>query len=118
MPDYQAFLATKQRFIQDAGRVVSDADLHPSLFPFQRDLVRYAVRKGRVAIWSGCGSGKTRVELETIRLLGAERALIVCPLAVAQQTIAEGQKIGVEVTWCSRPVESPGIWITNYQKLQ
>lgn len=114
---YETFLATKSRQVLDVGRIIEETAIHPSLFDFQKSLVRWSIRKGRAAIFAGTGLGKTRIQIEFARMCGADRILIVCPLSVAQQTIAEGEKIGVKVIWCSRPIESTGIWITNYQKL-
>jgi DNA modification methylase len=45
-------------------------------------------------------------------------SLIVCPLAVAEQTIAEAREIGLGVTYCTEPQTGPGIWITNYERLR
>ena len=113
---YQTFLASKAWRQQDVGKVVSLDDIHPSLFEFQKALVRWSVRKGRAAIFATTGTGKTRMQISWAHLI-SQRALIVCPLAVAQQTIEEGKKIGIEVTWCDRPQPGNGIWITNYEKL-
>ena len=113
---YQTFLNSKAWRIQDVGRLISLSDIHPSLFGFQKSTVLWAVRKGRAAVFAGTGLGKTRIQCEFARLI-SQRALIVCPLAVAQQTIEEGKKIGIEVTWCDRPQQGNGIWITNYEKL-
>ena len=42
-----------------------------------------------------------------------------CPLAVAAQTVAEGQRFGVNVTLCRRPEDvQPGVNITNYQRIE
>lgn len=115
--EYRNFLSGKTFRPEDVGFSLEDSDIHKSLFPFQRDLVRWAVRKGRAALFEDCGLGKTRQQLEWARFSG-KRVLIVCPLSVGQQTIEEGQKIGLQVQWCDRPQNADGIWITNYQKLK
>ncbi len=119
MTDYEAFLATKRRVVHDAGRVVDATEVHPSLFPFQRDIVLWALRKGRAAIFADTGLGKTRMQVEWARLTG-ERCLILAPLAVAQQTIREAAELGVTVTYARRQDEAPetGITITNYERLE
>lgn len=86
MNDYQAFLATKQRRHVDSGIAVDAGDLHPSLFAFQRDLVTWAARKGRAAIWADTGLGKTRMQLEWARVMG-QRTLILAPLADARDAM-------------------------------
>ena len=91
-------------------------DIHPALFPFQRDLVAWAVRKGRAALFADTGLGKTRMQVEWARLVGVP-TMIVAPLSVARQTVREAQKIGVDVRYVRRPDEitDGGIYITNYE---
>lgn len=114
---YAEFLRSKEHRNSDAGKRIAPEQIHPILFPFQRDIVQWAARKGRAAIFADCGMGKTFCQLEWARHTG-NRVLILCPLSVAQQTIAEGEKIGLTVRFCDRPVDEDGIWITNYQKLK
>src|ERR1043165_9920517 len=96
--DYQEFLESKRLLVPAAGREVNDAEVNPALFPFQRQLVRWAVRKGRASLFCTTGMGKTRMQLEWARLVG-ERTLILAPLAVARQTVREGEAIGIPVTY-------------------
>lgn len=117
MEDYLRFLAEKRvTFHADGIRVPDDA-LGDYLFPFQRDLVRWALRKGRAAIFADTGLGKTRMQLEWARLIG-ERTLILAPLTVARQTVAEGRKIGIHVHYTRSGSDLiDGINITNYEML-
>jgi DNA modification methylase/superfamily II DNA or RNA helicase len=101
--------------VRPSGHTVEPDAIHESLFPFQRDLVRWAIRKGRAAIFADTGLGKTRMQIEWARLTG-ERALIVAPLAVAQQTVREASEIGVEVVYARAPIDAQ-ITITNYEML-
>lgn len=114
--NYQEFLAGKLKAVAPAG-LTTYAAVNPKLFPFQRAIVEWAVRKGRAALWADTGLGKTFMQLEWARLIG-ERTLILAPLAVAQQTIREGAKLGIEVRYvrCQDDV-SDGITITNYEML-
>jgi DNA modification methylase len=113
--DYSEFLASKAAVIQPCGIEVQDGDIHPMLFQFQRDLVRWAVRKGRAAIFADTGLGKTFMQLEWARLLG-QRGLILAPLSVARQTVREAAKIGIEVHYTRSGDDlTPGINITNYE---
>ena len=118
MNDYADFLATKAIVVNPNGRDVAPAEVHPSLFPFQRDMVRWSVRKGRAALFEDTGLGKTRQQIEWARLTG-ERTLILAPLAVARQTVAEGALIGVPITYARRQEDADptGITITNYEML-
>lgn len=114
--DYEAFLATKSLTHVATGVKVQDGDIHPSLFPFQRDLTKWALAKGRSAIFAGTGLGKTRMSLEYARLSG-ERVLILAPLAVANQTVAEAKAIGMEIVYARNQKDAGDITITNYEML-
>lgn len=116
--DYAAFLASKRPVVASAGVNIDPSEISPLLFPFQRDLVRWAVRKGRAAIFADTGLGKTFMQIEWARLTG-RRTLILAPLVVSYQTAAMAKaKLGVEVTVCRDQSEvRDGINITNYDRL-
>lgn len=72
-------------------------DPHPAMFDYQADIGRMAVEKKRYALFADCGLGKTLVFLDfarhAARSLPAGRCvLIVSPLMVIPQTIAECQR--------------------------
>jgi SNF2 family DNA or RNA helicase len=115
---YADFLTSKAIVVQPSGRDVSPDEIHPSLFPFQRDMTRWAVRKGRAALFEYTGLGKTRQQIEWARLTG-ERTLMLAPLAVARQTIREGAAIDVEIRYARSQVDAAptGLTITNYEML-
>lgn len=79
--DYTEFLARKQARVETSGRNVTPSDVHPMLHDWQNELVRWAVRTGRAAIWADTGMGKTVMQLEWARLSG-ERPLIESEMAV------------------------------------
>lgn len=112
---YAAFLAEKRNIAPTLGKR-DVGEPHPLLFPFQQDLVRWAVRKGRAALFADTGLGKTFMQVEWARLLG-ERTLIVAPLSVARQTVREAAKINVPVTY-TRGDRLDGISITNYEMVE
>ena len=116
---YDEFLRAKARRAPTVGRDCDAGDVSTELFPFQRDIVAWAVRKGRAAIWSDTGTGKTRMQVEWARLSG-RRALILAPLAVTQQTIREAAHVGVTVGYARNDAEAagPGVWITNYERVE
>jgi hypothetical protein len=91
------------------------------LFPFQVALTEWAIRKGRGAIFADCGLGKTFMQLvwaENVARKSDGRVLILTPLAVAFQTVKEGEKIGVEVTHRREGIENGDrIVVTNYERL-
>lgn len=116
MTSYQEFLASKAIVVPNAGVDVAAEALHPALFSFQRDIVRWALRKGRSAILADTGLGKSIMQL-TWAQHAAARTLILAPLAVAQQTVREGERWGIPVTYArSQDDAAPvGITITNYE---
>jgi superfamily II DNA or RNA helicase len=119
---YASFLDRKAILAPTEGIEVERDAIHPTLFDFQRDLVTWALRKGRSAIFADTGLGKSFMQIEWARLIG-ERTLILAPLAVAQQTIREASKLGVEIVYARNQAEAEaddladGITITNYERL-
>lgn len=91
------------------------------MFGFQRDITRWALAKGRAAVFSDCGTGKTLIELEFAHQVCEHtggKALIVAPLAVVEQTRREGEKFGIHAKVCASQEDViVGINITNYEKL-
>ena len=114
--EYEAFLESKRLLVGTKGPSVEAGEVNPILFPFQRDLVTWAVRKGRAALFADTGLGKTYMQLEWARLIG-ERTLIVAPLSVARQTTREAGKLGLQVHY-SRGDRFDGISITNYEMVE
>jgi DNA modification methylase len=116
--DYAAFLASKRLAAPASGIDVPAAAIHPALFGFQRDLTRWALRKGRAALFADAGLGKTFMQLEWARLLGVP-TLIVAPLSVARQTVGEARKIDLAVTYARSPGDVAGdLTITNYEMVE
>lgn len=95
--------------------------LPESLFPHQRALTEWALRRGRAAIFADTGLGKTRMQLAWAQAVHESTGLdviILAPLAVAAQTAAEGREIGITVNLCRDGSEAQtGITITNYDRL-
>ena len=60
---YEQFLATKRFVAPTVGVDVPAEALHPSLFEFQRSATRWALRKGRAALFLATGMGKTLCQL-------------------------------------------------------
>lgn len=118
--NYDEFLKTKQIITRPSG-----FEPYPIIgkhFDWQKDIERWAIRKGKAALFEDCGLGKTLQQLEWARQVSlhiGKPVLIVAPLAVAQQTKREGLKFGYEVTVCRSQTDvKPGINITNYEMLE
>lgn len=113
---YEEFLAQKAIVDPSTGLAVIP-ELNASLFDFQRDIVAWSLKRGRAAIWADCGLGKTLMQLEWAKHIPGN-VLIAAPLAVASQTVREGQKFGIEVNYArSQDEVKPGITITNYEMI-
>lgn len=123
MNDYDKFLNSKTLRQLSYGKEIRLGDIHSKLFPFQKDVVRWAVKKGRAAVFLDTGLGKTFVQLEWARLLG-QKTLIIAPLSVARQTVREASKIDLTVIYVRSQFEADevfnheNIFITNYEMIE
>lgn len=123
MDDYIKFLDTKQKRHIKSG--FSPVKLNDHLFAFQAFIVDRALRCGKYAVFADCGLGKTIMQLEwahQVSIHTGRPVLILAPLAVSGQTIAEGDKFGIPVMKYYPEMntmnETPnGIYITNYEQL-
>lgn len=117
---YDSFIVDKLSSAPPSG-VDGDFELIAGLFPHQVDLVLWALRRGRAAIFADTGLGKTRMQVawaDVVHKHTGGDILILAPLAVAQQTVAEAADCGVSITHAREACEvTPGINITNYDRL-
>jgi hypothetical protein len=115
--DYEQWLTERDKRVAHEAIHVKPDDLHPVLFPHQRDLVSWALERGRAAIFADTGLGKTPMQVEWANHVSQHgRVLIIAPLAVSQQTIAEAQRLlGVEVVYDRTGQNDAPIVITNYE---
>jgi superfamily II DNA or RNA helicase len=117
---YETFLATKLPAAPLSG-YPDPGDLNPALKPFQAAITRWALRRGRAAIFAGTGLGKTLMQLVWARTIsdGEEfPTLILTPLAVAEQTVAEAAKFGIDKVAYALDQQSvkTDIVVTNYER--
>lgn len=119
---YQEFLKTKEYHYENTGFDIDISDLNSNLFDFQKQIVKWALKKGRCALFLDTGLGKTICQLEFANQVCKKengKALILAPLAVSRQTKSEGEKFGIEVTICRTQSDvKDGINITNYEMLK
>lgn len=119
--EYKEFIKSKVEIFRNTGFDIDKEKLNPMLFEFQKDIVRWALKKGRAAIFADCGLGKTPMQLEWAKQIHKReggKILILAPLAVATQTQREGEKFNIPVNICeSQDDVIEGINITNYEKL-
>lgn len=116
--DYQSFIKQKLDYGADSG--FQSILLPDFLFDFQKSLTEWAIRKGRAAIFADCGMGKTPMQLvwaDNVVRQTNKPVLILTPLAVSQQTLAEAEKFGIEARRACFGSNPTTIQITNYEKL-
>lgn len=115
--NYKDFLESKHKTVGYYGKEINRSNINNMLFDFQKDIVTWAIKKGRCAVFADTGLGKTFIQLEWARLISGT-ALIFAPLSVARQTIREAKKINVNVKYVRDKKEIvKGINITNYENI-
>lgn len=115
--NYNEFIQSKKRRINSKG--INVQDLNPMLKDFQRFSVDISLKNGKFCLFEDCGLGKTFQQLEFAKhtsLHTGRPSLILAPLAVTGQTVAEGLKFGIEVNEYNDSFK-PGINISNYENL-
>lgn len=99
------------------GSAPMDGEIKPELFEHQKALVQWALRKGRSAIFADTGLGKTLMQLEWARHVSEDGpVLILSPLAVAHQTVDEGRRFGIDLSY-RHEFAGDRITITNYERI-
>ena len=88
---------------------------------FQASIVKWALRRGRAAIFANTGLGKTAMQTTWaghITDRTGKPVLIAAPLCVARQTVSEAAKFGVDVEYAREmPAAPQGVYVTNYEML-
>ena len=120
LSQYEAFLANKA--ISDPSTGLTDIpELPACMFPHQRDIVQWALRRGRAALFAGTGLGKSLMELawaQAVTRATGKDILHLAPLAVSNQMAREADKFGIDARVVAKQSDcGPGTNITNYQKL-
>ena len=118
MTTYQDFLINKNQNNKNAG--FEPIELSDYLFDFQVELVRWAIEKGRAAIFADCGLGKTLMQLvwaDNVVKKTNKPVLILTPSAVSFQTVREAEKFDIEAYLALTAPDNPNIRVINYEKL-
>ena len=118
--DYEAFVKNKRSSEVATGH--KPGELNEHLFDFQHAIVSWAVRRGRAAIFADTGLGKTLMQLSWADEVASHTGgivVILAPLAVSEQTIEQGKTFGIDVKRIphGEAPTDPGIWITNYERI-
>jgi DNA modification methylase len=120
---YQEFMQRKVKTVAASGFDVDPDKVNAKLFKFQRDIVRWACKLGKAAIFAECGLGKTAMQLEWAHQVAAKtggKVLVLAPLAVADQTVREGAKFGIDLRYVAdgaSVVDTDAVVISNYDRL-
>ena len=117
--EYQEFLKSKRILVEPAGFKADTRGLNRKAFQWQKDVVVWALKKGRSALFEDCGLGKTLQQLmwagEVVKHTG-KPVMIFAPLAVVRQTESEANTFG-EVAVPVRSmaeIHGPKVYVTNY----
>lgn len=116
--DYDGFILAKSQ--QGTGVGFEPHDLPEHLYDFQAELVEWAVRQGRAAIFADCGMGKTPMELawaDQVHRHTGKPVLLLTPLAVGFQIVQEAGKFGHDAALSRDGTIPAPITVTNYEQL-
>lgn len=120
---YEEFLKTKEMRAEACGFDIDRDSITPYAFDYQKDIITWACKKGKCAILTGCGTGKTLMLLEWCNAVHKQTnkpVLIVSPLSVVNQTQREAQKFEIcTVNVCRKQADViNGVNITNYEMIE
>lgn len=109
--NYNEFLKNKTKIENEVGFEIDESQINNKLYPFQKYIVKWSLKKGKSAIFADCGLGKTVMQLEWARFVKEKTnkpVLILAPLAVTDQTIEQADLFDISLE---------GIDITNYEQI-
>jgi len=119
--DYNEFLQSKLITSEPSGFDIDRGRLPSQLYEYQKDLVQWGCKRGKAALFTMTGTGKTAMQVswadEVVSHTGG-KVLVLAPLAVSRQTVMESAKFGINVHICRMSGETTeGADISNYEKL-
>ena len=121
MADSYAEFLRRKRILAEPCGFSSATPLNSMLFPFQRDIVKFDLERGKAANFAHTGLGKGPMQMEWcshVSEYAKGNTLIVAPLAVAQQFKREARKFGYDLTICREQSDvRTGLNVTNYERL-
>lgn len=122
--EYHGFLLNKHQRIDPIGFTINPDDIASHAFDFQRDIIQWAVKLGRAALFENVGFGKTLQAAEISKQLAeftGGKVLTLAPLGVAKQSRGEYRKhSGIELPYVKTQADvgDNQIVITNYARIQ
>lgn len=138
--EYSEFIETKEFKPSNSGFDVPDDWLSPEFKPHQKVCTKWALKKGRAALFLDTGLGKSICLLNwasAVERHTSAPVIILAPLAVAHQIDAEAKKfnikqcvvgvsnddyceakeLGLNIAENAGDIHNDGVYITNYEKL-
>lgn len=125
--EYIDFLKSKMAISEESGFEISVDDLNPALMPHQKDIVAWAIRGGKRAVFARFGLGKTVMQLEFVHQIVKKfggKGLIIMPLGVKQEFTHDAVEIlGYEKPKYVKTMQEAkdaetDIVITNYERVR
>lgn len=121
MIDYDEYVRNKKLEQPASGFVVDESAINPMLFDYQRVITRWALHRGKAALFEDCGLGKGIQEWEWSKHVARHTdmpVLILAPLSVAEQMVDEAPQFGYSINLCKSNADlRPGLNVSNYEKL-
>lgn len=125
--NYTDFLKSKVVVAESTGFEVKK--INPVLKPHQKDIVKWAVRGGRRAVFASFGLGKTVMALETAKIIAEQGGrlpfLIGLPLGVRLEFLDDAKMLGYNVQYVKDEDEmlkkfNPDnrIFMSNYERIR
>lgn len=118
--DYLQFLESKKHTQVDFG--IKPNFIPDAMFDYQKHVAKYAIKKGRCAVFLDTGLGKTIIELVIAKNYIQETnkpVLIITPLAVAFQFIKEAEKFDIDdISYSKDGNYKTKIVVCNYERLE
>ena len=124
--DYKAFLNSKIKLAEKHGFDIELSDINPWHKPHVKDIVKWAVKGGRRAIFASFGLHKTAIQLEVIAQnlkKHGGNAIITAPLAVQYEFFEDAEKMGIAdrlkyITHSDQVTSEHDIYLTNYERVR
>ncbi len=121
--DYKEFIAKKRVAIEPMGFDVATGEMNPMLKDWQSLVTRWALKRGRAALFADTGLGKTFMQLEwASHVFDATNKPVVihCPVGIRHQTRRESTKFKINCKVAVVNDQSEvihGINLVNYEKI-
>lgn len=119
--NYEEFLKGKQHLIGNFG---FEPNYYPDVaFDFQKEIIKRAVLKGRMAVFADTGLGKTLIQLSIAQNVVNHtngKVLILTPLAVGFQFVKEAHQLNItdDIEQTKDGKHTKKIVVCNYERLK